>query len=167
MTEPTRIRLEPDDYFRGLGPLVLGGVLLFIVSPLALLGWVGVIEMSRGLSGLLGTSAAVVLGAVSLVFGARQRWGWAELELGGEAITVTQGVSRSVKRTDRVERPPAGVPMSAIVREVHAARTATVYYLEVDDGSPRGPVEIARYLGIGRARLAEVAGAIERWAHPA
>ncbi len=159
----TRIRLESDAYFRGLGWLVFAGVLLGFLLPAALLGWLGVIEMSHDVYGAFGTLATIAIGGISLVAGIVQRYGWADLEFGDDAITVTHGVARSARRTDRISRPPPGLPLSAIIQEMSLGNGEVAYYLAVHDGVHREPIEIAKQLRVDRQRLAEVAAEIERW----
>jgi hypothetical protein len=158
------VRLESEAYLRGLGWLAFAGLLLGVLMPIDLLGWLGVIEMSRGFYGLFGTVVALALGVMALVAGIRQRWGWAELAFGDEAITVTHGIARSVRRTDMISRPPGGVPIGARIEEIPLDRGHVAYFLVVHDGVRPEPIEIGKQLRVGRPRLAEVAAQIEGWA---
>jgi hypothetical protein len=130
---PPRIRLAPTGFFRGVGLIAFGIVLLCFI-PLILLGWIGVFAISAGGSAL-GMVFVLVLGPFALIMGLRQRSGWLELELGADVIAVTTGVLGRAAATTNIPRPPRGLPLSAIVR-CTVTNAVRHYYLEVHVGLP-------------------------------
>jgi hypothetical protein len=160
--EPRLLRLQSDSRYRGIGMLAFGGVLIAIFL-LALLGWIGVLEIAHDLGGLLGTVVPLALGVVVLYAGARARWGWCELELADVAITVVDGFGWRILHSARIVRPAPGVPLTVVVERDGGGDTPPVYWLSVHNGEPYGPIAIARGLSLSRSALEEVAAVLERW----
>jgi hypothetical protein len=156
------VRLQGDRR-GGLARLALAGLFLVGLFPLEVLGWCGVLAMSRDGWGAFATLATLALGAIVLVGAIALGWGWAELEFSDEAIRVTQGVARWARRSERISRPPPGTPMTAMVERESPRRGTLVYYLRVVDGVRSTPLEIGRYLHVDQERLREVAIEIELW----
>jgi len=159
--QPRRIRLQPDAPFRGVGLFAAGGAMIAIFL-LAVLGWLGVLAIARDFWGLLGTLVSLGLGVAMLYAGARARWAWCELEIADVAITVANGFGWRIVRSARISRPTPGVPLTVVI-ESDGGDGRPVYWLSVHNGDPFGPVVIARWLGLSRSSLEELAVLIERW----
>jgi hypothetical protein len=157
--DPLRVRVERSgprfSIWFAFGVLVVG-----LLWPAMALGWLGVLDMARDGWGLLGTLALIGFGAAALLLGARELWGWIELEL-GEELVVAQGIGTWWRREVAIARPVVGTlaPMVHTERD----RYGEARWLELHPEYPRPPVTVGYGMSLSPGTLAEIGVLVDKW----